>query len=156
MNQPVPRPSWGRATGDSKAEAGDALHGLPTAVLRIARSMRLAATNQALSPSRLAVLIALDSEGPLTAGDLAARERVKPPTISPVLSTLRSSGLIDRISPTRDRRHVIFTITQRGRDTLEVQRKLADEWLVDRLTELDSQSLGLLKRAMPIIEKLTS
>lgn len=67
----------------------------------------------------LAVLSRLERHGPMTPGALASDERVTAQAIAPVVTSLEGRGLITRSPDPDDRRRVIVTLTDAGRDLLE-------------------------------------
>src|SRR5690242_11969183 len=70
-----------------------------------------------LSLGSMAVLAALYPDGEATLGDLAARERVQPPSMTRTVNCLEEGGYVVRRQGEADRRQVLVAITPRGRDT---------------------------------------
>src|SRR5919106_6335442 len=108
---------------------------LRLAVTRLARQMRQQ-TDTGLSPTLLATLATVESAGPLTLGDLAARERVAPPTITRAVTGLEGEGLVVRRIDTTDRRVARVEVTPAGRRLLERARTRKNAWLARRLRAL--------------------
>jgi DNA-binding MarR family transcriptional regulator len=65
----------------------------------------LAAT-QGLSATETKALDVLDREGPLTAGDLAARTALAPPSVTGLIDRLERKGFARRVADPDDRRRV--------------------------------------------------
>lgn len=136
-------------TRDSAELAGR----LRLAVTRLARQMRQQ-TDTGLSPTMLATLATVESAGPLTLGDLAAREQVAPPTITRAVTALEADGLvIRRIDPT-DRRVARVEVTPAGRRLLERARTLKNAWLARRLRGAAPEDLERLAEAVTALERL--
>src|SRR5436190_23893425 len=76
---------------------------LRLAVMRLARRLRQQSEPD-ITPSMLSALSTIERHGPMTLSELAAYERVQPPTITSVLGRLESAGLIARDTDVDDRR----------------------------------------------------
>jgi DNA-binding MarR family transcriptional regulator len=109
-----------------------------------------------LSPTLSAALATIDREGPLTLGDLAAREHVAPPTVTKAVEKLVAAGLVARTPAEHDRRVALVQTTAAGRRRLTQNRKLRTAWLAQRLGELSPADLALLDAAAAVLDRLTS
>jgi DNA-binding MarR family transcriptional regulator len=109
-----------------------------------------------LSLGSMAVLGALYPDGEATLGDLAARERVQPPSMTRTVNCLEEGGYVVRRQGESDRRQVLVAITPKGRDTVRADRARRDVWLTDRFAELTAEELDTLRKAAPILEKLAN
>jgi DNA-binding MarR family transcriptional regulator len=107
-----------------------------------------------LSLPVMAVLGALFRNGELTVGELAALERVQPPTMTRKVTVLEEGGYVTRGSHETDGRVVVVALTERGRATVVADRKRRDEWLSRQLRELTSQEREVLRAAAPILKLL--
>ncbi len=54
-----------------------------------------------------------------------------------------------------DRRQVVLSVTDQGRDVVRKLRDLREAWLAQRLAELSPAELDVLREALPILEKLS-
>jgi DNA-binding MarR family transcriptional regulator len=138
--------------------------GLATAmrisVSRLARRLRverlgLGGPETALSDIQLAALAALERKGPMTPGELAEHEKVQPPSMTRVIAVLEERGLVLREPHLTDRRQVILTVTQDGRDLVQRVRRRREAWLAQRLQELTPEERQILRQAAPILEKIS-
>ena len=106
---------------ESRTDAGLATS-LRISVSRLARRMRAERVAQGLQPelsdSQLAALAALEKH-PMTPSELAEHEKVQPPSITRVIASLEERGLIQRMPHSSDRRQVVLTVTDQGRDVVE-------------------------------------
>jgi DNA-binding MarR family transcriptional regulator len=127
---------------------------LRISVMRLARRLRSERTDETLTLSQLATLGTLDRHGPMTLGELAAHERVQPPSMTRIVSSLEDRGLVVREPDVTDRRLVIVRRTAEASALLTVDRRRRDAWLARRLRELTSDEHETLRRAVPILEKL--
>ena len=88
------------ATTMSRTNAGLA-SALRVSVMRLSRRLRNERdARDDLSFNQLAVLFTLARSGPLTIGDLAAEEKVQPPSMTRTVNSLLDKGLVLR-EPTR-------------------------------------------------------
>ena len=142
----------------STSDAGLATS-LRISVSRLARRMRAERIAQGLQPelsdTQLAALAALEKHSAMTPGELAEHEKVQPPSITRVIASLEERGLIERMPHPSDRRQVVLTVTDQGRDLVRTLRKLREAWLARRLRELDPAERAVLREALPILEKLS-
>lgn len=107
-----------------------------------------------LSLGAMAVLVALHSHGELTLGQLAARERVQPPSMTRIVNFLEEAGHVVRRTSETDRRLVIVAITPRGTAVVLADRARRDVWLTDRLAELSPDELAVLRAAVPVLDRI--
>jgi DNA-binding MarR family transcriptional regulator len=122
-------------------------------VTRLARRLRQQGETAA-SPTQLSALATIERDGPLTLGDLAAVERVQPPTITAAVGRLEQRGLVRRRTDPDDRRVARVEITRPGRRLLEESRSRKTAYLEDRLAALSSGERDTLARAATILERL--
>jgi len=107
-----------------------------------------------LSDSQLAALAALEKHA-MTPGELAEHEKVQPPSITRVIASLEERALIQRMPHPSDRRQVVLTVTDQGRDVVRQVRQLREAWLARRLRDLTPAERAVLRDALPILEKLS-
>ena len=146
-------------THSDRSDAGLATT-LRISVSRLARRLRVERTvpglaEPDLSETQLAALAALDRHGSMTPGELAAHEKVQPPSMTRVISALVEAQLVRREPHLSDRRQVVLTVTDAGRDLVNKARRRRDVWLAKRLKELTPAERATLRAAAPILEKLS-
>jgi DNA-binding MarR family transcriptional regulator len=122
-------------------------------IARTARRLRQEAGSE-LSPSLGSALASIDRYGPITPSELAARERVRRPTITRVLGRLEDAGLVERAADPADRRSSLVRPTPSGRALLGEQRTRKDAFLAARLASLGPEDRATLDRATGILERL--
>lgn len=129
---------------------------LRTAVMRLRR--RLAVERDPENPLSLAataVLMAIQSAGgETTFGQLAARERVQPPTMTRIVNLLEESGLVSRRAADDDRRTVRVALTEQGLALVRSGRLHRDEWLAERLASLSPAERDVLRSAIPLLDRM--
>lgn len=128
-------------------------HPLARAVVLLARRLRQE-RDSGLTPTQMSVLGSLATEGPMTPGEIAQRENVRPPSITRLVSTLEDEGLAHRCGHPDDGRQVIVSISEQGEDQLAHERARRDRWLADRLAELSDDERAVLTRATGILDAL--
>lgn len=133
------------------AEVADRLH---SAAIHLLRSLRRQDDAIGITAPRLSALSVVVFAGPLTLGELAAAEQVRPPTMSRLVSSLETEGLVVRVGDTRDRRVVRVRATPAGVRMLEAGRGRRIAFLAKRLHRLDPHELAILEQAATIVEKV--
>ena len=126
---------------------------LRLAVTRLARRLRTQLPGE-LSPSQLATLSTVERQGPLTLGELSKAERVKPPTMTKIVSCLEEQGLVTRTVDHSDRRVARVEATAAGLRFLDRSRRQKDAYLAERLRTLDADDRASLERAIDVLERL--
>ena len=141
----------------SRSDAGLAT-GLRISVSRLARRLRVERQAEglaSLSDTQLAALAVLDRHGAMTPGELAEHEKVQPPSMTRVIAVLEERRLVMRAPHPTDRRQVVLTVTEQGRELVSQARRRRDAWLAKRLKELSPQERAILRAAAPVLEKLS-
>jgi DNA-binding MarR family transcriptional regulator len=127
---------------------------LRPALLRLTRLVRNQRVDMSVTLTQLSAMATLWKNGPMSAGELAAYERVQPPSMSKVLANLEEHGLVRREVHPTDRRQAIIAITAEGQALLDSERRSRDAWLTRQLALLSADERALIQRAIPIMEKL--
>ena len=138
-------------TTRTTAEAAAALR---LTVGRLARRMRQeSSTGRSLT--QLGILATLDRRGPTPLGDLAAAERVAPPTITKAVATLASEGLVAKQPDESDRRIQRARLTAAGRREIARNRSRREAWLAARLASFDQADRDRLTELLALLEAIT-
>ncbi|MDQ1687257.1 MAG: hypothetical protein QOK42_232 [Frankiaceae bacterium] len=128
---------------------------LRLAVMRLARRLRRErSSGDDLSLTQLGTLSTLELHGQLTLKELAAHERVQPPSMTKTVAHLEEKGLVTRTADPTDGRQVLIALTQAATLLLKEDRKRRDAWLAQRLRHLSSDEIDILRAAAPILERL--
>ncbi len=98
----------------------------------------------------------LHRKGPLTIGEIASCEKVRPPSTTRTVTSLEEMGLVVREPHPTDRRQVMVRLADDGRRILTADRQRRDAWLARRLHELPPDEREILRLAAPILERLAS
>jgi DNA-binding MarR family transcriptional regulator len=143
---------------ETRSDAGLA-SALRISVSRLARRLRAERAAHGLQPelsdTQLGALATLERKGAMTPGELAEHEKVQPPSMTRVIAVLEQRGLVMRAAHATDKRQVVLTLTDGGREVVHQSRRLREAWLARRLRELTPQERSKLRAAAPILEKLS-
>jgi len=141
-------------TDDRESDAADARQ-LRASLSRLQRRLRAARGETGLGPSRFAALGCLFRNGPMSAGDLAAEERLQPQSLTRVLAALEAQQLISRRPDPADRRRTRIEITPAGVDRLRGAVARQEAWLAEALrTRLTPVERDLLLLAIRLFDRL--
>jgi len=125
-------------------------------VMRLARLLRQERTESGLTMTQLSALGTLNRRGPCTPGELAALERVQPPSMTRVLGHLEERGLVSRTPHPSDRRQALVDLTEVARDLIAADRRRREAWLAAHLADLDAEEREALRAAVPVLERLAA
>jgi len=143
-----------RVGSDAALErTADLLH---SASIRILRRIRSADEATGLSGPRLSALSVVVFRGPLSIGDLAAAEQVRPPTISRMIKDLEYEGLVRRRADPGDRRVQLVSATPSGRRLMERGRRRRVEELSALLAELPQKQRHVVRAAAEILLRIAT
>jgi DNA-binding MarR family transcriptional regulator len=129
--------------------------GLRDAVGRLGRQPRHQRQQSDLSLSQWAALRTLERHGPLTPSELAAHEKVQPPSMTAIVARLVEHGYVTRTPDPVDRRQVVVALADTGKRLLAEDRKRRDAWIAQRLRDLSADEVAALAHALPVLEKLS-
>lgn len=128
---------------------------LRPSVQRLARRLRqMRDESLELSGNQTSAMAVLLNQGPLKIGELAAFEKVQPPSMTRIVDALEHRGYVTRAVSELDKRSCLVQLTPAGRDVVLADRRRRDAWLAVRLAELDAAERDVLRRAIPILEKV--
>jgi len=143
---------------ETRSDAGLA-SALRISVTRLARRLRAERQSEGLEPdlsdTQLAALAALERHSAMTPGELADHEKVQPPSMTRVIAVLEERALVMRAPHASDRRQVVLTVTDYGREVVQQSRRLREAWLARQLRGLTPQERAALRAAAPVLEKLS-
>ena len=128
---------------------------LRISVARLSRRLRSQRDPEnELSVGQISVLGALFRNGECSVGELAAHERVQPPSMTRTVNCLVEGGYVVRQAHPTDGRQVVVALSEKGSKTLAKDRQRRDAWLALRLRELTPEERAVLRQAAPILERL--
>lgn len=127
---------------------------LRLALTRLARRIRQADVHVGVTLSQLSVMRVLQAEPWLTLSELAASERVQPPTMTRLVGLLEQAGMVQRRPDPGDRRIVRVALTESGAALLHDSHRRRNAFLSERLAHLDEHDMATLHAALPLLERL--
>ena len=106
------------------------------------------------APARLSALSVLVFGGPITLGELATAEQVKPPTMSRIAAGLERGGFVRRISDATDARRVHLQATSKGAKLIQLGRRRRIKYLASHLRKLSRDEAAVLDQTLEILERV--
>ena len=123
--------------------------------MRLARSLRHVRDDSLdLQTNQLSAMSVLLNDSDMLMGELAAAEKVQPPSMTRIVNGLEERGYLARRPDPRDGRQCLVTLTPPGREVLLANRRRRDEWLTVRIAELDHVEREVLRQAVAILTKV--
>lgn len=127
---------------------------LRLAVVRLNRRLRAQRVADDVSLTQIAALSTLHKCGPLTPGQLAAKEGVQPPSMTRVIAALEEMGFVERRPHPTDGRQAIVELSDDGLAFVRKAISVREAWLDRQLAELGEEELEVLSRAAEIIDRM--
>jgi len=127
---------------------------LALAVIRFARQLRSQRSDSKVTLTQLSALSTLAKEGSMTPGALAVRERVRPPSMTRVLTSLAEQGLVVRTAHPADGRQVMVSASAEGVELVEAEQRASQEWLLTQLGKLDADQRQTLIAAADLMSAM--
>ncbi|MGO9341686.1 MAG: MarR family winged helix-turn-helix transcriptional regulator [Acidimicrobiales bacterium] len=136
------------ATGEGELAAR-----LRLAVLRLSRQLRQQLVG-GVTQSQVSVLSSVERLGSPTLGELAASEKVQPPSMTRQVDALVAAGLLAREVDTGDRRIVRVRLTSGGERTLQRNRSVRTAFVAARLKRLPEAERARMEELVGLLERL--
>jgi len=129
---------------------------LHAAAIHLLRTLRKADGLSGLNSPRLSALSVVVFAGPISLGELANTEQVRPPTMTRIVNALEEQGLVVKTRDAADRRNVYLSATMKGKKLLIKSRERRIRPLSDQIEKLDEQEQQTLESAIGLLKKITS
>ncbi|MFH5208381.1 MarR family winged helix-turn-helix transcriptional regulator [Antrihabitans spumae] len=120
---------------------------------RITRALRRSGDAGSLSPGVASALATLTRSGPARLGDLAAAERVTPPTMSRIVTALEKSGYVVRQADPDDGRASLLQATDSGEALVNGLTSSRIQNFAVALERLDKSQRAALMAGMSALEE---
>jgi DNA-binding MarR family transcriptional regulator len=127
---------------------------LRLAVVRLNRRLRAQRIGDDLTLTQVAALSTLHKCGPLTPGQLAAKEGVQPPSMTRVIAALEELRFVERRPHPTDGRQAIVELSESGRGYVQKAISVREAWLDRQLAELGDEEREVLSKAAEIIDRM--
>lgn len=133
------------------AVLADQLH---SAAIHLLRKLRREDSASGLNAPRLSALSVVVFAGPLTLGDLANAEQVRPPTMTRIVDALADQGLVSKKKNTQDGRSTLIGATAAGKRLLMQGRERRVRALAAQIAALGSGDRAALEAATEILRRV--
>jgi DNA-binding MarR family transcriptional regulator len=120
------------------------------------RTLRKEDDASGLSAPRLSALSVVVFGGPLTLGQLARAEQVRPPTMTRIVTGLEKAGLVKRVGDPRDHRVTRIQATARGQRVLAAGRARRVKLLTESVKSLEPNELAELGRGIQLFNEIVA
>ncbi|MGW4692230.1 MarR family winged helix-turn-helix transcriptional regulator [Kitasatospora cineracea] len=152
--QPLPPPTGPAAAGADTLAGAQQLTDVITRLRRALRSsIRSEFPWEALPMAQVELLQTL-AASPLRVGELAARQRLAPNTVSGLISKLLEAGLVDRQPDPGDRRTARIALTEAGHQQLRDWQSAHERRLATALESLTPTDREAVMGALPGLDRL--
>lgn len=129
----------------------DQLH---SAAIHLLRKLRREDAASGLNAPRLSALSVVVFAGPLTLGDLAAAEQVRPPTMTRIVDALAEQGLVGKKKNAQDARSTLIHATAAGKRLLLQGRERRVRALAVQIEALGEEDRAGLEKAAQILRQV--
>ena len=137
--------------GEDAEALADHLH---SAAIHLLRQLRKEDDASGLSAPRLSALSVVVFGGPLTLGELARAEQVKPPTMTRIVTGLEREGLVKRKGDPHDRRLTHIEATSKGQKVLAAGRARRVKKLATAVSRMEKKELAELRRGVQLLRSV--
>lgn len=134
-------------------ELADRLH---SAAIGLLRQLRREDDATGITAPRLSALSVVVFGGPLTLGQLARAEQVKPPTMTRIVTGLEKDGLVERRDHESDGRMTLIQATANGQTILAEGRARRVETLAAALQTLRKRNRKELAAGLLVLEQVVA
>ncbi len=122
-------------------------------ILRMSRRLRQESVGE-VTASQMSALASIYRAGAASLGELAATERIAPPSMTRIVARLEEQSFVRRRHDPTDRRVSRLEITPTGEALIAETRSRRDAYLAERLQGLSVEEREIVNRALPIFERI--
>ena len=123
-------------------------------VQHLGRRLREIDARAGLTPARFSALASLRFHGSKNVGELAADERVKPPSMTRLVRDMRRDGLLSSIPDPDDGRGVLVEMTAKATRLFDAIRAEKIALVAEYLATLPPDERSAIRRAFAALEEL--
>lgn len=136
---------------EQSTELADQLH---SAAIHLLRRLRREDAASGLNAPRLSALSVVVFAGPVTLGELAAAEQVRPPTMTRIVDALAEQGLVVKKKNEEDARSTLIHATRAGKKLLMQGRERRVRALAAQIAALKEPDRAALEKAVEILRRV--
>jgi DNA-binding MarR family transcriptional regulator len=129
----------------------DQLH---SAAIHLLRKLRKEDEGSGLNAPRLSALSVIVFGGPVTLGELAAAEQVRPPTMTRIVNALEEQGLVVKRQNANDGRSTLLSATPAGKKLLMEGRTRRVRALAKQIAALSPAERSALQKASALLQEI--
>ena len=129
----------------------DQLH---STAIHLLRKLRKEDEGSGLNAPRLSALSVIVFGGPVTLGDLATAEQVRPPTMTRIVNALEEQGLVLKKQNANDGRSTFLSATPAGKKLLMEGRARRVRALAKQIAALSHEQRSALREAAEILKEV--
>jgi DNA-binding MarR family transcriptional regulator len=138
-------------------DAAEEARAIRLAVTRLQRRMRAARGDMSIGLSAYSALACIFQHGPISAGELADRERLQPQSLTRILARLEEDKFISRTQDKADLRRARLLVTPKGMQFLHRNALDQEAWLKRAIAETLSESeRAMLRIAAELIDRIAA
>jgi DNA-binding MarR family transcriptional regulator len=143
----------------TSVETGTAqAYALTEVIARLRRALRASIRSdypwESLPMAQVELLQSLAEHSPARVGDLAARLRLAPSTVSGLISQMMAAGLVERGTDPGDRRAAVVELSVDGRRQLADWHSAHRRRIADALGDLEAGERAAIDAALPALSRL--
>ncbi|AXC09424.1 Transcriptional regulator, MarR family [Acidisarcina polymorpha] len=139
---------------ESSLEAHQVADQLHSSAIHLLRKLRREDESSGLNAPRLSALSVVVFGGPISLGELAATEQVRPPTMTRIVNALERQHLVTKERDAQDGRGIRIAATMEGRTLLLEGRKRRVDSLSRQIARLERSEQEVLREASRILIEL--
>jgi DNA-binding MarR family transcriptional regulator len=136
---------------DNSRKVADQLH---SAAIHLLRKLRREDATSGLNAPRLSALSVIVFAGPVTLGDLASAEQVRPPTMTRIVDALEEQQLVTKTKSANDGRSTLIAATPAGKKLLMAGRERRVRALAKQIDALGNKEQATLQEAAIILAEV--
>ena len=136
---------------DEAEVLADQLH---SAAIHLLRKLRREDSASGLNAPRLSALSVVVFAGPVTLGDLAAAEQVRPPTMTRIVDALAEQDLVVKKKNAEDGRSTLIHATAAGKKLLMQGRERRVRALAAQIAGLGERDRAVLEQAAEVLREV--
>lgn len=124
--------------------------------IHLLRKLRREDQHSGLNAPRLSALSVIVFAGPITLGNLAAAEQVRPPTMTRIVDALTEQKLVIRNKNAKDGRSTYIQATPAGKELLMQGRNRRVSALASQIALMNPSERAILQQAAAILERVVA